>query len=213
MTQSDRGDIPSSESLTDLDEPIKVTDAVDEDPPASNQRIFSGGRNYAFATACAAYTLFHLLVMNLYPLETWTYRLLHLGGGLALGLLLFGAHGVDAEKPRPDRSLASTVLLGLSAAGILYGAMAMALVWGNWWLIGDATPPMWTVTSFGIPLTIGTALAIVHGWLFADHRIERFTTADVLLAISSTSPGRCRCGPACQWHSPLTCGPQSSASC
>jgi TRAP transporter 4TM/12TM fusion protein len=187
MTQSDRGDIPSSESLTDLDEPIKVTDAVDEDPPASNQRIFSGGRNYAFATACAAYTLFHLLVMNLYPLETWTYRLLHLGGGLALGLLLFGAHGVDAEKPRPDRSLASTVLLGLSAAGILYGAMAMALVWGNWWVIGDSTPPMWTVTSFGIPLTIGTALAIVHGWLFADHRIERFTTADVLLAISTVA--------------------------
>ncbi|WP_417208524.1 TRAP transporter permease [Antarctobacter sp.] len=187
MTQSARGDIPSSESPAEFDEPITATAAVDEDPPASNQRIFCGRRNYIFATACAAYTLFHLMVMNLYPLETWTYRLLHVGGGLALGLLLFGAHGVEAGKPRPDRSAANLGLLVVAAAAVLYGALAMAVLWGNWWIFGSAKPPTWVLTSFGIPLLVGTVLAVVHGWIFADHRIDRFGPADVLLAIATVA--------------------------
>jgi len=185
MTQSARGDIPSSESLTELDSPVLATDAVDEETPASNQRTFAGSRNYAFATACAAYSLFHLLVMNLYPLETWTYRLLHLGGGLALGFILFGAHGVEPGKSAPQRSVGNLVLLALAACGVLYGAVAMAAVWGNWWFLGSAKPPMWAVTSFGVPLTVGTVFAIAHGWLFADQRVDRFAPADLLLTIAT----------------------------
>ena len=187
MTTPARGDVPSSESLTELDQPIEATAAVDEDPPTSNQRIFGGTRHYAFATACAAYTLFHLVVMNLYPLETWTYRLLHLGGGLALGFLLFGAHKVELDRSAPARSIGSLALLAAAACGVLYGGLAMAVVWGNWWALGSAVPPAWALTSFGVPLTIGTVLAVVHGWLFADHRIGRWAPADVLLAIATVA--------------------------
>ena len=185
MTTPARGDLSAPGSLDELDAPVSATSAVDEEPPASNQRIFDGIRNHAFATACAAYTLFHLIVMNLYPLETWTYRLLHLGGGLALGFLLFGAHTVDPEKPSRGRSLSSLALLVPAAACVLYGFAAIAALWGSWWLTGSAKPPTWTITSFGLPLTLGTALTVVHGWLFSDRKLNRWTPTDVLLTLAA----------------------------
>ncbi|WP_417601472.1 TRAP transporter permease [Pararhodobacter oceanensis] len=185
MTQSARGDISSSELVAELADPIEVTDAVDEEHPASNQRVFLGGRGYAFATACAAYTLFHLLVMNLYPLETWTYRLLHVGGGLALGFLLFGAHGIVPGQPKTQRSAGNLGLLLVGAGAVLYAACAMAVLWGNWWLFGAAMPPHWVLTSFGIPLVVGTGLAVLHGWIFAEYRNDRFGAADILLAVAT----------------------------
>ncbi|WP_353476098.1 TRAP transporter permease (plasmid) [Salipiger sp. H15] len=185
MTTTARGDLSAPGPLDGLDAPVSATSAVDEEPPASNQRIFDGIRNHAFATACAAYTLFHLVVMNLYPLETWTYRLLHLGGGLALGFLLFGAHTVDPEKPSRGRSLPSLALLVPAAACVLYGFAAIATLWGSWWLTGSAKPPAWTITSFGLPLTLGTALTVVHGWLFSARKLNRWTPTDVLLTLAA----------------------------
>ena len=162
--------IPASDRLDDLTSPVVATAAVDDEPPAGNQRVFTGSRHMIIAIACAAYSLFHLLVMNVYPLETWTYRLLHLGGGLALGFLLFGAYGLDPEKEDESGHSLSKPLLFAAGAGILYGALAIAVIWGNWWLRGEALPPAWTIGTFGIPLTVGTALAVVHGWIAKDRR-------------------------------------------
>ncbi|MCA2013672.1 TRAP transporter permease [Cereibacter sphaeroides] len=167
------------------DAPILATEAVDEDPPSSNQRRFLSAGHWAFASACVAYSLFHLFVMNVYPLETWTYRLLHLGGGLILGFLLYAAHGVDEAAPAPRRSLASVALLALAAAGVLYGGIAIGAVWVNGVVLGNARPLGWAVGSFGLPLTIGTAAAVAHGWIFADHRIGRVTLSDLLLVVAT----------------------------
>ena len=185
MTSTARGDAPASETPADPDVPVAATSSVDEDPPASNQRLFVGLGNRGFAVACAAYTLFHLIVMNLYPLETWTYRLLHLGGGLALGFLLFGAHRVDPERPPVARSLPSVLLLVPAAAGVLYGVAAIATLWGNWWLTGSAAAPGWTTATFGLPLTLGTALAVAHGWVFSDRKADRWGASDVLLTLAT----------------------------
>ncbi|MCZ4262700.1 TRAP transporter fused permease subunit [Limimaricola sp. G21655-S1] len=187
MTHSDSKKIPSSETLDELTSPVVATAAVDDDPPAGNQRVFIGPRHYLFATACAAYAVFHLAVMNLYPLETWTYRLLHLGGGLALGFLLYGAYGVVPEQAAARRSVGNTLLLALAAAGTLFGAGAILAVWANWWFLGNAVPPGWAVASFGIPLTLGTTAAVLHGWLFEDRRIGTWTLADILLAVATAA--------------------------
>jgi TRAP transporter 4TM/12TM fusion protein len=187
MTHSDSKTIPSSEAFDELTSPVVATAAVDDDPPAGNQRVFAGPRHYLFATACAAYAVFHLAVMNLYPLETWTYRLLHLGGGLALGFLLYGAYGVVPDQAASRRSIGNTILLALAAAGTLFGAAAILAVWGNWWFLGNAVPPGWAVTSFGIPLTLGTAAAMLHGWLFEDRRIGAWTLADILLTVATAA--------------------------
>ena len=159
---------------------------VDEEPLSGNQREFTGTRNAVIACLCVAYTVFHLLVMNVYPLETWAYRLAHVGGGLFLGFLLFGASSMEAGA-KPSRSLPDVGLLAVSGAAILYGFAGVAAIWINGEILGVALPPVWAMSSFGLPLAVGTALAIVHGWTFPDRNRSRFAPGDVLLALAAVA--------------------------
>ncbi|MBR9891984.1 TRAP transporter permease [bacterium] len=158
---------------------------VDEEPLSANQRDFDGARHRIVASLCVAYTVFHLLVMNVYPLETWTYRLSHVGGGLILGYLLYGARVFDGREAK--RTGASTAVLALSAVGVLYGFAAVLAIWINGRVLGEMLPPAWAMSSFGLPLALGTALAIVHGWAFGNESRTRFAPGDVLLAIAALS--------------------------
>jgi TRAP transporter 4TM/12TM fusion protein len=159
---------------------------VDEEPLSGNQRDFTGVRNAVIACMCVAYTVFHLLVMNVYPLETWAYRLSHVGGGLFLGFLLFGASALDGRAREKPNWLAMG-LLAVAGAAIFYGAAGVAAIWINGAVFGEKLPPVWAMTSFGLPLAAGTALAIVHGWLFPQRDRTRFSPADVLLALSAVA--------------------------
>ena len=76
---------------------------VDEEPVASNQRLHAGWLNKAVILLCIAYTAFHIGVMNLYPLETWTYRLIHVCGGLLLGFLIYSAVQLPITAPGQAR--------------------------------------------------------------------------------------------------------------
>lgn len=157
---------------------------VDEEPVTGNQRVFTGTRNALIATLCVAYSVFHLLVMNVFPIETWAYRLLHVGGGLALGFLLFGATHLNRDTPE-KRGLLPWALLGMGGAGILYGAIGVVAIWINGTILGQALPPVWAMTSFGLPLALGTALTIVHSWLAPQRNATTFSPGDVLLAIAA----------------------------
>ena len=159
---------------------------VDEERAATNQRVFEGNRHWLIAIMCVAYTVFHLLVMNVYPLETWAYRLTHVGGGLMLGYLLFGSTALTGDGADRANPLGLAVL-GLAAAAILYGAVAVAAVWINGTIMDVALPPAWAMNTFGIPLVIGTGLAIAHGWFFPSKDRTRFAWADILLAIAAVT--------------------------
>ena len=157
---------------------------VDEEMPTGNQRIFVGNRNLLIALLCVAYSVFHLAVMNVFPLETWTYRLSHVGGGLVLGFLLFGAKPMETATSRFSPSLGN-VVLAAAAACVGYGLIGVAAIWFNGVVLGEMLPPKWAMNSFGIPLAIGTALAILHGWLFVQSERNRFSLADIVLAVSA----------------------------
>jgi len=159
---------------------------VDADPVAGNQRLFTGRRNALIATLCVGYTVFHLVVMNIYPLETWAYRLTHVGGGLLLGFLLFSSRPFGTDDDVSEGPM-SKALLFLAGAGILFGFVAVAAIWINGRVMGGTLPPQWAMASFGIPLTAGTALAIVHGWLFPHRGRAQFAPGDVLLAIAAVA--------------------------
>ena len=58
-----------------------LAQGVDVEPLASNQRNYGGVFSAAVVAMCIGYTLFHILVMNFYPLEPWAYRLIHVTGG------------------------------------------------------------------------------------------------------------------------------------
>ena len=158
---------------------------VDEEPLTSNQREFTGHRHMVIAALCVAYSVFHLMVMNVYPLETWAYRLSHVGGGLFLGFMLYGASGMrEVTSPEP-RNPASLALLGVSALGILYGSVGILVIWINGTLLGASLPPAWAMSTFGIPLTIGTAAGILRGWLFPSRNRSSFSAGDILLGVAA----------------------------
>jgi TRAP transporter 4TM/12TM fusion protein len=164
---------------------INLAEGVDIEPQGYNQRLFRGPMHWLVVVACIAYTVFHIAVMNLYPLETWTYRLIHVAGGLAIGFLLYSAHGVTKEAGPATRNPLGLIVLFGAAAGILYGMFCMLVAWGNWWTTGQAAPPAFAFQTFGIPLLVGTVLAVVHGWFFADPAEDRINLADVLLAVAA----------------------------
>lgn len=171
----------SAEGSTSIDEQIA---SVDKEVATSNQRLFEGSRHLLIAAGCVLYSVFHLMVMNVFPLETWAYRLSHVGGGLILGYLLFNASDVDKDATS-DRSLISSVLLLVSLAALLMAASMLAVIWSEWMFRDQQVAPSWALGNFGIPLLVGTVIALGHAWLFPQRRADKFSYADILLAVSS----------------------------
>jgi len=164
---------------------------VDDEVATGNQRVFLGVRHRLIAVACVLYSVFHLFVMNVYPLETWAFRLSHVGGGLMLGFLIYGATAVRPGGALPraafPRAAASLALLAAAFAGIAYGTVAIVAIWVDGRVTGAGLPPQWAVSSFGIPLFLGSCAAVLHAWLFPQPRRDRFSPADVLLAVASAA--------------------------
>ena len=184
-TPNDPNAAPMADQDLSLIEQETAKAKVDEERLASNQRDFTGTRHMVVAALCVAYSVFHLMVMNVYPLETWAYRLSHVGGGLFLGFLLFGAAWLNGEETSSSRSPIALGVLGLSAAGIVYGAVGVTAIWINGTVLGNALPPAWAMSSFGIPLAAGAALAVIHGWLFPQRDRTVIALADILLAVAA----------------------------
>ena len=157
---------------------------VDDEVATGNQRMFTGGRHTLIALGCIFYSAFHLFVMNIYPLETWAYRLSHVGGGLVLGFLVFGASPVSSGGRIPG-GIASFALLAAATAGIGWGLIAVTAIWINGRVMGGAFPPAWAMSTYGIPLFLGACAAVVHAWFFPHARRDRFAQADILLALAS----------------------------
>jgi len=163
---------------------------VDAEVVVANQRVFYGWLGMGLATACVLYTLFHLMVMNLYPLETWVYRLSHVAGGLALGFLYFSARAFPSEAG-PQRPLSPLEwLLLLPAAVAIFTALvqiAYAIVTSQ--RVETGAPPDFLLTTLGYPLLGGTVLAILASWLAPVRDRSGLGHADTLLAIAAIAVG------------------------
>ncbi len=112
---------------------------------------------------CALYSAWHLYVLNVAPLETWTFRILHIAGALMLGLGLSAV--LRTHETRPPARLA--VALGLMLPALL------VIAWSFFCLITmlvlhqiepDASPPDWMVAHFGWTLGLGTIIGVAAGW-------------------------------------------------
>jgi len=165
-----------------------IAKGVDEEPLASNQREPANRLGLLISVICALYTAFHIFVMNAYPLETWTYRMLHLSGGLVIGFLAYSAlvqklH--TEEGMAPPRGLVELAVLGLAALGVGYGFAMVAFAWGGWWLAGVVAPAPFVLQSHGLPLVAGTALAVVAGWIWSPRDRSRVYLGDWLLCLAS----------------------------
>ncbi|WEX11003.1 TRAP transporter permease [Chelativorans sp. AA-79] len=163
-----------------------IAKGVDEEPLATNQRSHRGSLGYAVAVMAIVYTAFHIFVMNLYPLEPWTYRMLHVCGGLLLAFLVYSSSDVVAEAPADDRrNPLEWPLLAIGVGGIGYGAAMIAYAWAGWWTAGIALPPSFVFSTFGIPLLAGTVASVLSAWFFPLRDAERAPWHDYMLGVAS----------------------------
>ena len=160
-----------------------IASGVDNEIFSGNQRKPIGATGLIISALCVLYTAFHIGVMNLYPLETWTYRLLHVGGGLVIGFLLFSSLRFDDEDG-PQRK--NRLLMLAPGAFLVVLALGQVLLFWSTNMGVDqaaqATAYRWT---FGAPLVIGTAWTLIIGWVLPEPRRGKLDLADVVLALSA----------------------------
>ncbi len=164
-----------------------IAHGVDEEPPATNQRRPDGWEGHGLYWFCVIYTLFHLLVLNVFPMETWAYRIIHVAGGLMIGFALMATRPFSRGALVPGMPSALT-LVGTAIAGALgvYALLCVAYAWVMREFAGVPNPPPWVFTSFGYALVASVVIAMVVSWL-AEPDERRISAADWVLLVGSLS--------------------------
>jgi TRAP transporter 4TM/12TM fusion protein len=166
-----------------------IARGVDDEIVTGNQRVFTGPLGWTVAGLCILYTAFHIGVMNLYPLEPWVYRLVHVAGGLALGFVLFAARAVPSEGGAGRAGPLELALLALGGAGVLIATGQLTLMWATNDLIPTGSPAGKHLWTFGYPLIFGTVVTLLASWVAPARAKARFGVADGILALAAITVG------------------------
>ena len=163
-----------------------IASAISDEPSAVNERVLGSWQGHLLYWFCVAYILFHLFVLNVFPLETWTYRILHVAGGLMIGfaLMAWGAFGAEAERARPGITRLVPAVIALALAS--YAAIAVAAAWLMRDLGGIPNPPPWVFTTAGQTLVAATVIGIVTAWATPPDK-GRIAIADWGLIVASAT--------------------------
>ncbi|EAR10021.1 TRAP transporter permease [Reinekea blandensis] len=169
----------------DLVEPV-IAEGVDNEPIEDNRRMFRGPLLLGVMLLCIFYSAFHLYTLNIAPLETWAFRIIHVCGASVLGFILFSGRAF-AETSTSDRRSRITTWIGLALLiPAIYVLVQTALMQNQ--LAGGALriPANIETWHFGWPLVAVTACAIVLSWLHRQPR-HQFSVPDLVLAICAVS--------------------------
>ena len=161
--------------------PESIADGVDDDVVESNRRLFTGWQFLLFAALAIVYSSFHLISLNVYPMETWSFRIVHIAGALVLGYGLFsGARFADDGHQASGAWIkwASYALL-IPAAYTLAQVFVMYQTLSGGAMRIDPNIENW---HYGYPLMATTAGAIVLSWFYRQAR-HRFNPADLVLMV------------------------------
>ncbi|WP_447927585.1 TRAP transporter permease [Vreelandella sp. EE27] len=174
LNDPDEGHATSASTAT-------IADGVDEEAVEANRRLFTGWQFLLFAGLAIAYSGFHLFSLNVYPIETWSFRIIHIAGALILGYALFaGARFAETDaEASPAWLKAVSVALLIPAAYSLVQVFLMQQTLAGGAMRIDPAVENW---HFGYPLMATTAAAIVLSWFFRQAR-HRFSPADLVLMV------------------------------
>jgi TRAP transporter 4TM/12TM fusion protein len=163
-----------------------IAQGVDDEPMASNQRKFVQKTALFVSIISAAYAFWHVFTLNIAPVETWAFRILHVSGALIIGFIAYSSANID-QPQRGNQMLikALAVLLALPALYSLYIVFDMNQIIAN----GEMIAPEMEVNQFGIPLAIAGLGAIVASWFLRPegHRFNWLDATLVLATIASTA--------------------------
>ena len=161
--------------------PESIADGVDDDVVEPNRRLFTGWQFLLFAALAIAYSSFHLISLNVYPMETWSFRIVHIAGALILGYGLFsGARFAD-----DDHQASGAWIKWLSYALLIPAAYTLAQVLLMYQTLSGGAmriDPSIENWHYGYPLMATTAAAVVLSWFYRQAR-HRFNPADLVLMV------------------------------
>ncbi|MEM6907028.1 MAG: hypothetical protein AAF568_14125, partial [Pseudomonadota bacterium] len=124
----------------------EANEAHGADQP-SGTTVQAGRLAQAGFVLCALYAGWHLYVLNIAPLETWTFRIVHIAGALILG---FGMSATLSIRPVAEGSNGKiAALLGgaaLLATLVALGSLVAAVLTFQ---EGEVAPPEWTLAFYG----------------------------------------------------------------
>ncbi|MDR5868689.1 TRAP transporter permease [Halomonas koreensis] len=163
------------------DDDTVVVQGVDDEAVESNRRLYSGWQWLLFGALAVAYTSFHLVSLNLYPMETWSFRIVHICGALILGYGLYaGTRFAD-----DGRQASPTWLAWLSYALLIPAGYALVQVFLMHQAMSDGAmriEPHIETFHFGYPLMLATAAGILLSWSYRQYR-HRLSPADLVLMV------------------------------
>ena len=171
------------------DQPTIIAENVDEIAPEANLRQYSGLMAQVVAALAILYSTFHMFTLNVVPLETWAFRLIHIAGALVLGFLLYASRNLisDAEPTPPSQR----VIQWLGAALLLPALYVLYVIVGmHQTLSGGAMrlAPVVDTWHFGWPLLTTTVLACILSWLQRP-AIKGVSMPDLVLVLSAIAVG------------------------
>ncbi|MFC3285815.1 TRAP transporter permease [Litchfieldella rifensis] len=161
--------------------PETIAQGVDEEVVEGNRRLFSGWLWWLFGTLAILYSSFHLFSLNIYPLETWSFRIIHICGALILGYGFYTGARFVSESDTP----AAPWLRYLSTALFVPAAYALVQVILMWRTISGGAmriEPHIEAWHFGLPLIAATTAAVVLSWCYRQTR-ERLSLPDLVLMV------------------------------
>ncbi|MEC7816320.1 MAG: TRAP transporter permease [Pseudomonadota bacterium] len=171
--------------ITETEDHVLAHD-VDEEPVEANRRLFDGWLLKAITVLTIAYSAFHLYSLNISPLETWSFRIVHVAGALFLGFMLYAGARFVSEEDGPARHRWTSWVAAVAMLPALYslyqGYAFYQLMQGGAMRI-DPALETW---HFGWPLLAATAAGIVLTWF---HQRQRgiFSLPDLVLMVCSVS--------------------------
>ncbi|MGM0675949.1 MAG: TRAP transporter permease [Pseudomonadota bacterium] len=156
----------------------------------SSQRNLTRWQYWLLFALGLTYTSFHLLVLNVFPVETWTFRILHVAGALVIGFAIVAACVPPADQSPGRRWLLELLPMVITVGAALYsvGAIIAAYIMRHAWDYDAWSMPEWLFQSFSWTLLAATVLGILFAWVFKP-RSDRIGWYDWSLMASSVSVG------------------------
>ena len=179
------GETQLAENLT-VNEDHVLAHNVDEEPVEANRRLYTGILLKFVVLLAIAYSAFHLYTLNVSPMETWSFRIVHVAGALVLGFILFaGARFVSGEEGAA-RHRWTTWFAAVALIPALY-ALYQTYAFHQMILGGTLRIPAELETwHFGWPLLAASGVGIVMSWFHQRDR-ARFSVPDLVLIVCSVA--------------------------
>ncbi|AMC99157.1 MULTISPECIES: TRAP transporter permease [Halomonas] len=158
------------------------TDGVADIPIAHNERVLSGLVGQTVFAACVLFTAMHLYALNVSPIETWTFRIIHVAGGLAVGFAITAAMTLDRSPEQVRINRLEWFALIPAAAAITYATFTILYAW---YMRETGTPPAnWLVVHLSWSLVFATTIALVSSWVWRSSS-RSIHWADAILIVAS----------------------------